>query len=376
MPPLPTQSVNRSNSPASSHSENIPVLSINTSPANLLKIARQYEVDKNIAQAELNRLSCKLADITNNDNDNDNSSHRPKRRRTRHESPPAVSDEEDAATGSRANEHFVYQAGHKFSLLYAPWIRSGDDLFDTDVDEHYNAAERFENDKNKSQGQLKEILDLLQVRFQQPEQALHQRWLRRQFLNGLNTQRHNTATRIRHSCASILGASESDLFKRDIRKAKFREEIGWVSETGVYSSVDGPILHKNWCGEYLLSSIFLNPKLMGARWALSGDETLQEIGSSTGIHYFKDLEEYLTILETGLRQKKKTVINIIKQWDAKIFPDSDSSLVKDKKSDEGSGLKKVLNLLAADSEEDSEEEDNQMEDQDGNRRASAEAWSE
>jgi hypothetical protein len=45
-------------------------------------------------------------------------------------------------------------------------------------------------------------------------------------MNGLNTQRYNTASRIRHNCASILGASESDLIKPDIRKAKFREEIG------------------------------------------------------------------------------------------------------------------------------------------------------
>ena len=82
-------------------------------------------------------------------------------------------------------------------------------------------------------------------------------------MNGLNTQRHNTANRIRHSCASILGASDTDLLKADIRMAKFREEIGWVSDTGVYSSVDVPILHKDWCGEYSLSSVFLNTKLMG-----------------------------------------------------------------------------------------------------------------
>ena len=82
-------------------------------------------------------------------------------------------------------------------------------------------------------------------------------------MNGLNAQRHNTANRVRHSCASILGASDSDLIKPDIRMAKFREEIGWVSDTRVYSSVDVPILHKDWSGEYSLSSVFLNPKLMG-----------------------------------------------------------------------------------------------------------------
>jgi hypothetical protein len=88
-------------------------------------------------------------------------------------------------------------------------------------------------------------------------------------MNGLNTQRHNTASRICHNCASILGASETDLLKPDTRKAKFREEIGWVSETGVYSSVNVPILHKVWGSEYLLSSVFLNPKLMGVSLSYS-----------------------------------------------------------------------------------------------------------
>ena len=82
-------------------------------------------------------------------------------------------------------------------------------------------------------------------------------------MSGLNTQRHNTATRIRHNCASILGVSENDLLTSEVRKDKFREEIGWVSEARVYSSVDVPILHKEWRGEYTLSSVFLNPKLMG-----------------------------------------------------------------------------------------------------------------
>lgn len=102
----------------------------------------------------------------------------------------------------------------------------------------------------------------------------------------------------------------------------------------------------------LLPFIYLT--LFKVRWALSGDETLQEVGSSTGIHYRNDFEEYLTILETGLRQKKKSVINIIKQWDEKIFPETGSSLVKGK-STVGSGLKKAMDLLEADSEEESNE---------------------
>jgi hypothetical protein len=102
-----------------------------------------------------------------------------------------------------------------------------------------------------------------------------------------------------------------------------------------------------------------------ARWALSADESLQEVGSSTGIHYLNDYQEYLMILETGLRQKKKSIINVIKQWDVKIFPDSDSSLVRQlwgKKDGDSGGLKKAMDLLAADLEED---EDNLCDDGNG-----------
>ena len=144
------------------------------------KIARQYEVDKNIARAEVKRLSRKLGDITNDDNgDNNNNNsthgHKHKRQQNCHESPPVGSDEEGMGSGNVVNECFVYHAGHKFFLVCAPWIHSRDDIFKANVDERYNAAERFKNEKNKKQGQLKEIIGLLQGKFQQ--QVLCQRWL-------------------------------------------------------------------------------------------------------------------------------------------------------------------------------------------------------
>jgi len=124
------------------------------------------EVDKNAAQARLNRLSRKFVDITNDEDDN--SSHQPKRRQTRHESPPVDSDEEiEASHHTVADERFVYQAGHKFFVICAPSTHSGADLFDTDIDEDYDAAERFENDKKKAQGQIHENLDILRENFEQ-----------------------------------------------------------------------------------------------------------------------------------------------------------------------------------------------------------------
>jgi len=62
----------------------------------------------------------------------------------------------------------------------------------------------------------------------------------------------------------------------------------------------------------------------------------------------------LKLLETGLRRKKKSVLNIIKEWDLRIFPNTDSSLVGAKaKSDTGDrGVKRAMDSLEADSEED------------------------
>ena len=88
---------------------------------------------------------------------------------------------------------------------------------------------------------------------------------------------------------------------------------------------------------------------------LLSDKTLQEVGLSTGICYFNDFKEYLMILETSLWQKKKSIVNVIKQWDEKIFPNSDLSLVTRKKNNKSSGLKKAMDLLAADLQEDDKE---------------------
>jgi hypothetical protein len=84
-------------------------------------------------------------------------------------------------------------------------------------------------------------------------------------MKGLNTQRSNTASRIRHSCSAIFGILDTDLIDPEQRKNKFRGRIGWVPNNGgggTYSSVDVDIIHKDYSGKYDLSKIFLNPVLM------------------------------------------------------------------------------------------------------------------
>lgn len=87
-----------------------------------------------------------------------------------------------------------------------------------------------------------------------------------QFMQGINNQRSNTASRIRRYCTSVFGVDESSVLRSENRREKFRNRIGWVVDpkgNGSYSSVDVEVLHKGYSGEYNPSSAFLSPILMG-----------------------------------------------------------------------------------------------------------------
>jgi hypothetical protein len=53
--------------------------------------------------------------------------------------------------------------------------------------------------------------------------------------------------------------------------------------------------------------------------------------------------------------KKKSILEVFRQWDRVIFPNSDSSLVRQDQDTSSSGLKKMMTGLEEDS--DGEEED-------------------
>ena len=86
-------------------------------------------------------------------------------------------------------------------------------------------------------------------------------------MKGFNSQRSNTASRIRHNCSAVFGVLDTDLVNSEQRrKANFRDRIGWVpngSGGGTYSSVNVDIIHKDYSGKYELSKIFLSSVLMG-----------------------------------------------------------------------------------------------------------------
>ena len=54
------------------------------------------------------------------------------------------------------------------------------------------------------------------------------------------------------------------------------------------------------CFCYFYHCFYVINNLSQAHWVLSADDTLQEVGLNTSIHYFNDFQEYLTIIKTGL----------------------------------------------------------------------------
>ena len=88
-----------------------------------------------------------------------------------------------------------------------------------------------------------------------------------QFMKGLKTECYNTASRIHNCCSAVLQVPKVDLINAEAQKTKFHNWIGWINDGGMgggsYSAVDVEILHKGYGGEYSLSSIFLNPILIG-----------------------------------------------------------------------------------------------------------------
>ncbi|KAJ3488400.1 hypothetical protein NLJ89_g11619 [Agrocybe chaxingu] len=381
----------RSPSLSSSDNEGAPLLGDDMTPTSLTKIARRLEAERNAAEADADYLRLQLSNVSHVDELTHVHQSKPLAKRIHSTpSPPLPSDNPDSdgpadLTALSHDVRLVYQAGHRFSILYGPWLHHNEDLFQVELNEDYDVDERFENDENMVQGQLRDVLDLLRGKV--AGQALKETWVAKTFTRGVNAQCYNSAARVRHGCASILGVSDNDLLNAPERLEKFKHLIGWVPNGrggGSYSTVDVAILHKNYSGLFVaiirgpeagkqfMGGVVSNPKTetmasihrlrhttpgaiatvsIFARWALSGDECLQPVGARTGIKYFSDYEDYLSLLTKGLRKKKMSTVAIFREWDRLVFPDTDSSLVGCSESNRKDGLKRAMDLLDADYEE-------------------------
>ncbi|KAJ6489984.1 hypothetical protein C8R45DRAFT_1213365 [Mycena sanguinolenta] len=345
-----------------SSSSDSPELRDNLSARELYQLARLQQKKTNDARKELRAAERQLADITNQ---HDAAPRRGRKKRK-------VLD-----GGSEDETKEVENLAHKFTIMKLLWVSDLDDTVNTDINEHYNPLERFENHESKVQGELADLLEKLPEKFR--GQVMCAEWFIKTFHTAMGTQRSNTAGRIRRECGpEIYDCTAADLASAESRRDNFRDRIGYVKDAkgdSKYEAFNVDLLHKDYKGSFDIDTVFRGPAfhlafagiIRGAksvtamkqsnkpiqatgkcvaqlwhlknstagciagtavlvRWAASADIELTPIGAETGINWQADFEKYVKYLLNGLHKRKASVLKIFREWDEIFFPDTDSSL--------------------------------------------------
>ncbi|KAG1893742.1 uncharacterized protein F5891DRAFT_1258301 [Suillus fuscotomentosus] len=290
------------------------------------------------------------------------------------------------------NIKIIEHYGRKFLVTHLLWLHGNiKTTFETDIDDGYQDAERFENTETMIQGQLRDICDVLPQKY---HNDLSRSWLRR----AVRTPPCATmGILIRTRCGpTIFNCTEADMKSADYRREHFGTQIGWTTNDSGECAVAQP-----WQGEQDINTIFLNPKLMMvvsaiirgpasvvsmsegrgsassrnnetldvkwgldhttpgmiaagailARWAASVDALLTDRGAQTGIRWRDDFEDYLKYLFNGLRLRKASVLKIFREWDKVLFPSSSTGFGgRQARNDRDSRMKTMMDSLEDDIE--------------------------
>ncbi|EGO26545.1 hypothetical protein SERLADRAFT_407295 [Serpula lacrymans var. lacrymans S7.9] len=348
-------------------------ISLRMSPASLYKVetaARNAQIAANAAKEEAKTMRRKYDDAMNEVHQDESVE-----RGSKKEKKTKSSRDDDTH-----HEQVIKGLGHQFEITHALWLHEPTKTFQTTIDDEYDKLDRFGSTAAKVQGQLRDILDIVPATY---HGDLPNHWLGRSFRDGMQEQRSNTATRLRSRGATIFNCTEEDLRISRKRCAKFSEDIGWVENangTSTYHPWNVSVLHRDYKGRFDIQAVFLNPILQKptkqtmsciirgpasviamnegessraarnnetmdlkwglnhttpgmvaasavlARWALSPDECLKEKGNESGIRWHDDFDNYLEYLLSGLQKQKKSVLNIFREWDQVLFPNTSHGL--------------------------------------------------
>ncbi|EGO28575.1 hypothetical protein SERLADRAFT_406065 [Serpula lacrymans var. lacrymans S7.9] len=348
-------------------------ISLRMSPASLYKVetaARNAQIAANAAKEEAKTMRRKYDDAMNEVHQDESVE-----RGSKKEKKTKSSRDDDTH-----HEQVIKGLGHQFEITHALWLHEPTKTFQTTIDDEYDKLDRFGSTAAKVQGQLRDILDIVPATY---HGDLPNHWLGRSFRDGMQEQRSNTATRLRSRGATIFNCTEEDLRISRKRCAKFSEDIGRVENangTSTYHPWNVSVLHRDYKGRFDIQTVFLNPILQKptkqtmsciirgpasviamnegessraarnnetmdlkwglnhttpgmvaasavlACWALSPDECLKEKGNESGIRWHDDFDNYLEYLLSGLQKQKKSVLNIFREWDQVLFPNTSHGL--------------------------------------------------
>ncbi|KAJ7278288.1 hypothetical protein C8J57DRAFT_1576720 [Mycena rebaudengoi] len=279
------------------------------------------------------------------------------------------------------------------------------------LDDDYDPELRFNSDDDIRQGQLRELLDILPNDL---ETFRSREWFASAFMDGMDSQRSNTVTRLRKQALTQLlrdSINPSKLATSESRLLHFRHLIGYSEEEKDYLLWDIPFLHANESPTLDFHELFRHPLLLkvfaalirgpsGADgvmegeskmpkantmqkmlkiayttpgaiassaiwvlWLFSGDETFAPVGDITAIDYQLRHDEYLDKILEGLRLKKRWAKELFVYWDSRLFPSMNGSRfgggVQSKHEKQREQMERATDLLLemTDASEDDEDGD-------------------
>ncbi|KAK6977814.1 hypothetical protein R3P38DRAFT_3471833 [Favolaschia claudopus] len=305
-------------------------------------------------------------------------------------------DSDDPRPSADDDESKIIHAGRKFVLTSGLWVHGNQHIFDEIIDPNFEILRGFFRMVFGAKGRLWFMYGVGSQ------------------LGNTSTRLRRAAGAAIFNC----GPADLLLPNARVKNFRENIGWHVVDDAGSYSSLDVPILHAAWNGKYDPKSFFLNPVLMRvacgiiwtarpfissktatqsinpsthraaqgwlnlegfdvlpwcpysldmsiienlwdhlelmAIWALSGDTNLRTPGDCTGIDYQERFEEYLEVLLTGLELKRKSILNVFREWDRVLFPNAERGFggsVRDGPSDGGN--KRALDALR--DEEDAED---------------------
>ena len=135
---------------------------ISNADLSMAKICRKAQADVSKARSELQAERQKVADLEN--------AEEPRKKKKK---------KIEWSEREIKRRDKIKKMGQKFAVCYALWLKpdNGESVFDEDLDENYDDAERFANAAGKIQGCLHDILEVLPSRYR--DDLLEKDWIRK-----------------------------------------------------------------------------------------------------------------------------------------------------------------------------------------------------
>ncbi|KAJ7722107.1 hypothetical protein B0H14DRAFT_2411494, partial [Mycena olivaceomarginata] len=234
-------------------------------------------------------------------------------------------------------EEKMRRAGHKYVIAEGLWFSStAESVLETKLSQSYEEKNRFTNQSQKKQGELRAVRELL------PEELrgeLRKEWAIFEFDKAMGRQRSNTSSRLRNEIEPVfnihLKALNAERFKdvadvlEDAKRAGLADLIGGKKNTAgkiTYHPLAAPVLHSDGSISHNPETFLHNKLVMHTLWTLSADTSLKKCGQQTAVNWHLIGEQIHEWLLNGLRNRHEPVLRLFREWDDELFPDTEVSL--------------------------------------------------